>query len=551
MLHKFKLSTRIMLIGIIIIFCFSLIFAWLLPKVKKNLYDAKYTKTQHVVEAVWGVLDYYSKQAKSNAMPLEEAKKKAIETIRNLHYDAATKDYFWLNDMEPRMIMHPNQTDLDGKSLTDYKDPNGKRLFVAMVDICKSSGAGFVEYIWDKPGTNKKVPKISYVKLFPDWDWIVGSGIYLDDVENEIAHILYVILGVVGVIVIGGLGLSFFMARSISQPINRVIEGLSDGADQVASGSSQVSSASQSLADGASEQAAGIEETSSSVEEMSSMTRQNANNANQANTLMAETSKVVDDANHSMAELTESMKEITAASEETAKIIKTIDEIAFQTNLLALNAAVEAARAGEVGAGFAVVADEVRNLAMRAADAAKNTANLIEGTVKKIKTGSDIVTKTNEAFGKVATGSKKVSELVGEITAASNEQAQGIEQISKSVAEMDKVVQKNAANAEESASASEEMNAQAEQMKDFVGELVTLVGGRNGNGAVSQKKGTPSIRGGNSLVSDVLHRPKNEPQKGHLPLMKRSQGKKAPISKLKEVRPDQVIPMEEADLKEF
>jgi methyl-accepting chemotaxis protein len=209
---------------------------------------------------------------------------------------------------------------------------------------------------------------------------------------------------------------------------------------------------SQSLSEAASEQAASLEETSSSMEEMASMTRQNASNANEANTLMTETGSVVDDANRSMAELTESMQEITRASEETAKIIKTIDEIAFQTNLLALNAAVEAARAGEAGAGFAVVADEVRNLAMRAADAAKNTANLIEGTAKKIKNGSGIVSKANEAFTKVATGAKKVSELVGEISAASNEQAQGIEQISKAAAEMNSVTQQNAAAAEELAS---------------------------------------------------------------------------------------------------
>ena len=323
-----------------------------------------------------------------------------MEVIKNLRYD--DDDYFWINDMEPRMVMHPITPELDGKNLSDYKDPNGKRLFVAMVETCKSNGAGFVDYLWPKPGSTKPVPKISYVKLLPDLGWIIGSGIYLDDVEREVSQILYVLLGVLGVIVVVGLGLSFLMARSISRPINQVIDGLSDGADQVASGSSQVSSASQSLAEGASEQAAGLEETSSSIEEMASMTHQNANNANQANTLMAETSRVVDDANDSMAKLTESMKEISTASEETAKIIKTIDEIAFQTNLLALNAAVEAARAGEVGAGFAVVADEVRNLAMRAADAAKNTANLIEGSVKKIKTGSEIVSKTNEAFGKVA-----------------------------------------------------------------------------------------------------------------------------------------------------
>jgi methyl-accepting chemotaxis protein len=538
MLRKFKLSTRIMFMGIIIIVCYSLIFAWILPKIRKNLYDAKYIKTQHVVETSWGVLDYYSKLAKSKAMPIEEAKKKSMETIKNLHYDVATNDYFWINDMEPRMIMHPNSPDLDGKTLLDYKDPNGKKLFVEMVDTCKRNGAGYVEYLWAKPGTTKPVPKVSYVKLLPEWEWIIGSGIYLDDVANEVAKILYIFLVALGVIVIGGLGLSFVMSRSISRPINQIIEGLSDGADQVTSGSSQVSSSSQSLAQGSSQQAASLEETSSSIEEMASMTRQNANNANQANTLMAETSSVVDDANGSMAKLTESMKEITAASEETGKIIKTIDEIAFQTNLLALNAAVEAARAGEVGAGFAVVADEVRNLAMRAADAAKNTANLIEGTVKKIKTGSDIVTKTNEAFGKVATSAKKVSELVSEISAASNEQAQGIEQVSKAVAEMDKVVQENAANAEEAASASEEMNAQAEQMKDFVGELVMLVSGKgNRNGGMPSQR----VKGHNGVnvipVSGATPQPKS--------------GVRKALSKPTEVRPNQVIPMKETDLRDF
>jgi methyl-accepting chemotaxis protein len=400
------------------------------------------------------------------------------------------------------------------------------------------------------------VAKISYVKSVPEWGWIVGSGIYVDDLDKgtSISQILGLVIGIISFITLGSLSLAYFMARSISKPINRVLEGLAEGAQQIASASTQIASASQSLAEGASEQAAGLEETSSSIEEMGSMTKQNADNANQANTLMVETSHVVNEANHAMVKLTESMREITTASEETAKIIKTIDEIAFQTNLLALNAAVEAARAGEAGAGFAVVADEVRNLAMRASGAAKNTANLIEGSVKKIKNGSDLVTKTNEAFGKVATGAKKVGELVGEIAAASNEQSQGVEQINKAVAEMDRVVQKNAASAEESASASEEMNAQAEQMKEYVGELVAVVGGsRNGNGGgVSVKPLNHKGENGKHAMS-IDHQPKAKVgiHKVLPAFGKKEKGEVMVALKAKEVKPEQLIPMDEGDFKEF
>jgi methyl-accepting chemotaxis protein len=276
------------------------------------------------------------------------------------------------------------------------------------------------------------------------------------------------------------------------------------------------------------------------MEEMASMTRKNADNAGQANTLMTETGKVVEAANHSMAELTGSMNEISRASEETGKIIKTIDEIAFQTNLLALNAAVEAARAGEAGAGFAVVADEVRNLAMRAAEAAKNTAGLIEDTVKKVKIGSDIVARTNEAFLKVATGSKKSGELVGEIAAASQEQAQGIEQVSKAITEMDRVVQKNAANAEESASASEEMNAQAESMKEYVRDLVAIMGGSSQDGGrqIARRTAAPAQKfSGRNLLKA-------------LPGRSKGQDKTVALRSRQEVRPEQVIPLDD-DFKEF
>ncbi len=348
------------------------------------------------------------------------------------------------------------------------------------------------------------------------------------------------IIAVVGITAI--LFLALLIARSITNPINRIIEGLNEGAAQVASASGQVSSASQSLAEGASEQAASIEETSSSLEEMSSMTKQNADNAGQADNLMKDANQVVGTANDSMSKLTHSMEEISKASEETSKIIKTIDEIAFQTNLLALNAAVEAARAGEAGAGFAVVADEVRNLALRAADAAKNTADLIEGTVKKVKGGGDLVNSTNEAFDQVAESTTKVGELVGEISSASNEQATGIEQVNKAVVEMDKVTQQNAANAEESASASEEMNAQAQQMKSYVEDLVTLVGGHG--------KGKDQLAA-SSLTKPVLHQthyplgtPVTARNTGSKQMAVNTATSKIP-QKAVEVSPDKIIPIED------
>ena len=282
---------------------------------------------------------------------------------------------------------------------------------------------------------------------------------------------------------------TFVLFRSITKAISNTVEDLTHASDLVASASGQVSASSQSLAEGASQQAASLEETSSSLNEMSSMTKQNADNATEVNNLMKDANQVIARANESMNELTVSMGDISKASEETYKIIKTIDEIAFQTNLLALNAAVEAARAGEAGAGFAVVADEVRSLAMRAADAARDTSRLIEDTVKKIKEGTETVAKTNDDFGEVALKASKVGDLVGEIAAASGEQAQGIEQVNRAVAEMDKLTLHNAESAEESASASEEMSTQADQMKEVVDTLKKVVGGGGRKGSEIRSTG--------------------------------------------------------------
>ncbi len=519
----------------------------------------EYLKSQ--VQTAMSLLHAIEKD--TNLSPADR-QKKAHVILQSLRYGPKNEDYFWVNDLHPRMVMHPYKPEMDGQDLSESKDPNGKRLFVEFAKVCKESEEGFVDYMWPKYGADKAQPKLSFVKLFKPWGWVVGTGLYIDDIDamvharraelaqrlqTETDHLnqgvektkldiqesIRAVLAWIGGISLAVLAAALlvcvvFTRRSVTRPIARIVAGLNDCADQVASASSQISSTSQQLAEGASEQAASIEETSASLEEMASMTRQNADNAAQADSLMKETRKVVAQATESMSQMCRSMDDITQASEDTSKIIKTIDEIAFQTNLLALNAAVEAARAGEAGAGFAVVADEVRNLAMRAADAAKNTANLIEETVKKVKDGSALMSSTSSAFGQVSASADKVAELVGEIAAASGEQAQGAEQVNKAVSEMDKVTQQNAASAEESASASEEMSAQAETMKGRVSDLLCMI---EGNRATVRKNDTQT----NGI--ELNPRENRKPQKKSLGRL--------PVSQMAE----QIIPMNAPDLKDF
>jgi methyl-accepting chemotaxis protein len=429
-------------------------------------------------------------------------------------------------------IINYDYPSLEGFVQEAVKDPD-----VVFVVITDSKG---------KPLTKSSLepPDISGLQLFqrdlkdPDTKVVLGHlkmGFSLKQLEALIReNILTIGASLFVGLTLLVLGLMVII-RSITRPLNRIISGLSESSNQVSSASSQVSSASQSLAQGSTQQAASLQETSSSLEEMASMTRTNADNSRQADALMGDAARVVDAANISMTQLTTSMQEVSAASQETAKIIKTIDEIAFQTNLLALNAAVEAARAGEAGAGFAVVADEVRALAMRAAEAAKNTANLIEGTVGKVKEGSDLVVKTAEAFSQVAGSTGKVKELVAEIAAASGEQAQGVDQINRAVTEMNNVTQQTVANASESAGAAEELTAQSLQMKEVVGELAVLIGvGAHGNNGHPPRP-TTATGGLKSPLATV----------GHTISRGKSQAAAEPLT------PEQVIPLEDDNFKDF
>ena len=296
-------------------------------------------------------------------------------------------------------------------------------------------------------------------------------------VDQVLARSTFLLFAGIIVGMILSLALSIFITRSITKPLAGYIDNLRESAQEVTQASDTLSTESQAMAQGASQQAAALEETSSSLEEMASMSRQNADNASQANVLSGEAAKTLQNAGSTIENLISAMQGVSKASEDTAKILKSIDEIAFQTNLLALNAAVEAARAGQAGAGFAVVADEVRNLAQRAAQSAKDTAVLIDDTIAKVKLGSSLVSETSDNFSALSSSTEKVINLVAEISGASEEQAQGAQQINKAITELDKVVQQNAANAQEGAGASELLKAQANQLSSVVTGLVSMVNG--------------------------------------------------------------------------
>jgi len=375
----------------------------------------------------------------------------------------------------------------DGENIWETKDSEGNYPIKSIINkglALTGDNVDFEHYPWINQGESVARMKIATIKYFAPWDWVIGVGAYEDDVAETKERIGQQYKTVEFIAIIAGLVVflfaaisSYLFSKKITDPIYEIMSGLADVSNQVFAAASELSGASQSLASGASQQASGLQETSSSLEEMASMVKSTTNNTENSSNLVQESIISVTQAGKGMAEMVLAMKDIASASEETSKIIKTIDEIAFQTNLLALNAAVEAARAGSAGAGFAVVAEEVRNLARRSSDAAKNTSNLIEGIVHKIKQGSDLVGKTKESFDKVSDGFSKIGDLSKEIATASKEQSAGIDQINRAISEMDKIVQQTAATSEETSSASQELGHQAKNMKKMVGDLSVVIEG--------------------------------------------------------------------------
>lgn len=354
----------------------------------------------------------------------------------------------------------------------------------------------------------------SYSKTLKDYTYRLSAPITIGEAhtpwaavvtirENEVlagaVRLRNLILAIAGAVLAGVLLIVWWIARGIAGPIQKIAVELAEGSEQVASASAQVSIAGQSLAEGASEQAASIEETSASLEELTSMTQRNAEHAGNAKALAADTLQAADRGSGEMQQMSAAMADLQNTSARVAKIVKTIDEIAFQTNILALNAAVEAARAGEAGAGFAVVADEVRSLAQRSAAAARETTATIDESVRMSERGVTLTTKVVEGFSEILEKARQVDRLVGEIATASREQSDGIKQINTAVSQMDKVTQANAAAAEESAAAAEQMNTQAATLKGCAAELTGVVTGQRAQGEGASRatgEAAPASRAG-------------------------------------------------------
>jgi len=458
---------------------------------------------RQAVEVASGVVTRYQQLAASGAMPEAQAKREALDALRGLRYDG--QEYFWVNDMQPRMLMHPISPKLQGQDLSAKADPNGLHLFVAMVDLVRAQGGGFLSYMWPKPGNEAPVPKLSYVKGVPAWGWVLGSGVYLDALDAVFWPRVWMFSGAAlllsGVLMLVG----HLISRSIRGPLSsavrlagqvaagdlttaieahgndetaRLLRALRDmndslsgivgevdnGIRTIASASSQIASGNQDLSSRTEQQAGSLEETAATLEQLTGAVQQNASNARHASGLASDAAAVAQRGGAVVEQVVGTMDAIDASARRIADIIGVIDGIAFQTNILALNAAVEAARAGEQGRGFAVVASEVRSLAQRSATAAKEVRTLIDDSVAKVGAGSKLVTEAGGTMREIVASVTRVNDIIGEIANAGEQQQAGIAQVNQAIAEMDNATQQNAALVEEAAAAAASMNEQARHL---------------------------------------------------------------------------------------
>lgn len=475
-LSKMGIKQKIIALAVLVavlIMTTSLFFT--VKNIKRDLLTANEDKVNQITELVYNIIDSYNQEVIDKKMPLAQAQKMVIEKVASIKYDG--KNYVWINDYDDNMIYHPT---LKGNQ-SELADKNGKKFIAEGTNLAKEKGGGTVSYYWTKKGQDpsKVFPKISYMRSYPDWKWVIGTGIYVDDVDNAVQRTFLQILFInIIVMIVIIMIVSLTIVREIVNSMEGITRDLDESSREVSVASSQLDAASQKLAEGSTEQAASIQETSSTLEETASMVKQNRENTQQAAVLAKQSKDYANKSNTEMQKMMTAMDDLKKSSAEIAKIIKVIDEIAFQTNILSLNAAVEAARAGDAGKGFAVVAEEVRSLAQRSAQAAKDTTVIIESNINLSVNGADMAKDVQKSISEIDIQSKKVSELLDEISVATDEQAQGVDQINKAISQMEIVLSSNAQTAEESSSASKALYAQTLTMNDIIARLNDIVKGQ-------------------------------------------------------------------------
>ena len=469
--------------------------------------QARMDGTRQHVEVAHSVLQWAHAQERSGALTRTQAQDTAIRAIAAMRYDG--KEYFWINDMAPRVVMHPTNPKLNGQDVSNFKDPNGLALFQAFVDTVRRDGKGFVAYQWPKPGHTQPVDKLSYVQGFEPWGWVIGSGIYVDDLAAAQSDRLRMagIAIVVVVLVAGYLFYSFYRVmdgglketrrhlramtdgdltmspspwghdeaaqlmldlREMQGSLRQMVARVRQSSDQIVHASAEIASGVMDLSARTEQSAANIEESAASMEEVGTTVQHAASQSAEAAQTARQNAQTASQGGQIMQDVVQTMDGIRQASARIGEIISTIDGIAFQTNILALNAAVEAARAGEQGRGFAVVATEVRLLAQRSAEAAREIKALIGTSVDQVEAGVAVVRRAGQTMADIVRTSEAVDRLLDGVALSAREQSQGVGQVGQSIQDLDRVTQQNAALVEEAAAAASAMN---EQARDLAGEV--------------------------------------------------------------------------------